>query len=71
MNRNICSTNAVGFSSGLEHAMRADRRPRRLLQSSADELGLALELTVLPLWLLPIAGLFNCFLKEVWDMRYT
>lgn len=47
------------------------RTPRQLLQLAADELGLALKLTVMPLCLLPFAGLFDRFLKEVWDVRYT
>ena len=47
------------------------RTPRQLLQLGADTLGMPLKLTTLPLWLLPVAGLFSRFLKEVWDVRYT
>lgn len=45
--------------------------PRKLLQTGADELGVPLKMTVLPLWILPLMGLFDRFLSEVWDVRYT
>jgi len=45
--------------------------PRKLLQMGADELGVPLKMTLLPLWMLPLGGLFDRFLKEVWDVRYT
>ncbi|MEO8684124.1 MAG: NAD-dependent epimerase/dehydratase family protein [Devosia sp.] len=47
------------------------RTPRDLLQMGADELGMPLKMLAMPLWLLPLAGLFDRFPKEVWDVRYT
>ena len=47
------------------------RTPRELLQMGAEELAVPLKMMALPLWLLPLAGLFDRFLKEVWDVRYT
>ncbi|SEP68528.1 Nucleoside-diphosphate-sugar epimerase [Devosia sp. YR412] len=45
--------------------------PRQLLQLGAVALNVPLKLTVLPLWTLPVVGLFSRFIKEVWDVRYT
>lgn len=47
------------------------RTPRQLLQMGADTMGIPLKMSVIPLWLLPLMGLFSRFLKEVWDVRYT
>lgn len=47
------------------------KTPRQLLEIGADALGLPLKLLAIPLWLLPVMGLFHRFLQEVWDVRYT
>jgi nucleoside-diphosphate-sugar epimerase len=45
--------------------------PRQILQIGAEATGLALHLRAIPLWTLPVLGLFDRFLKETWDVRYT
>jgi nucleoside-diphosphate-sugar epimerase len=45
--------------------------PRQLLQIGAEATGLRLRITAIPLWTLPVLGLFDRFLKETWDVRYT
>ena len=45
--------------------------PREILALGAQALGVKLKVTALPLWLLPILGLFSRFLKEVADVAFT
>ncbi|MGH6965856.1 MAG: NAD-dependent epimerase/dehydratase family protein [Phenylobacterium sp.] len=47
------------------------RTPREILQLGADAVGAKLRLMVIPLWLLPVAGLFARFMKEVADVSFT
>jgi nucleoside-diphosphate-sugar epimerase len=47
------------------------RTPRELLQIGADALGVKLRIRTIPLWLLPVMGIFAQFMKEVWDVRFT
>lgn len=47
------------------------RTPRQLLEMGAEALGVPLKMLAVPLWSLPLMGLFDRFLKEVWDVRYT
>jgi nucleoside-diphosphate-sugar epimerase len=47
------------------------RTPREILRLGAAAIGAPLKLTVLPLWLLPLLGLFSRFMKEVADVGFT
>jgi nucleoside-diphosphate-sugar epimerase len=47
------------------------RTPRELLKMGAKATGAPLRISAIPLWLLPLAGVFSRFLKEVWDVRFT
>ncbi len=47
------------------------RTPREILHLGASAIGVELRISVLPLWLLPLFGLFVRFLKEVADVRFT
>jgi nucleoside-diphosphate-sugar epimerase len=47
------------------------RTPREILQLGADALGLPLKMLAIPLWLLPLAGVFSRFMKEVADVGFT
>ena len=47
------------------------RTPREILQLAADAIGVRLSLIAIPLWLLPLAGLFVRFMKEVVDVGFT
>jgi hypothetical protein len=47
------------------------RTPREILQIGADAIGVPLKMLAVPLWLLPLAGLFSRFMKEVADVGFT
>jgi nucleoside-diphosphate-sugar epimerase len=47
------------------------RTPREILQIGADALGVKLRVRAVPLWLLPLMGLFVPFMREVRDVRFT
>jgi len=47
------------------------RTPREILQLGADAIGVPLRLTVIPLRLLPLLGLFSRMMKEVADVGFT
>jgi nucleoside-diphosphate-sugar epimerase len=47
------------------------RTPRQILRLGAQALGVKLRITAIPLWLLPILGLFVPFMREVDDVRFT
>jgi nucleoside-diphosphate-sugar epimerase len=47
------------------------RTPREILQLGADAIGLPLKMIAVPLWLLPLAGMFSRFMKEVADVVFT
>jgi nucleoside-diphosphate-sugar epimerase len=47
------------------------RTPRDILRLGADASGLPLKMMVVPLWLLPLAGVFSRFMKEVADVGFT
>ena len=47
------------------------RTPREILQLGADAIEVPLTMTSIPLWLLPLAGLFVRFMKEVADVGFT
>jgi nucleoside-diphosphate-sugar epimerase len=47
------------------------RTPRQLLQLAAAAIGVRLKIMAVPLWLLPVAGLFARFMKEVVDVGFT
>jgi nucleoside-diphosphate-sugar epimerase len=47
------------------------RTPREILQLGADAVGIRLRVRAVPLWTLPVLGLFTRFLKEVADVRFT
>lgn len=49
----------------------ATRTPRQILQIGADAVKLPLKLQVLPLWSLPLLGVFSRFMREVADVRFT
>ena len=47
------------------------RTPREILQIGADAIGARLKVSAIPLWILPFAGLFMRFMKEVDDVKFT
>lgn len=47
------------------------RTPREILQLGADAIKAPLKIAAIPLWLLPLFGLFSRFLKEVVDVGFT
>ncbi len=47
------------------------RTPRNILQLGADAIGVPLRVTTVPLWLLPLFGLFSRLMKEVADVGFT
>jgi nucleoside-diphosphate-sugar epimerase len=47
------------------------RTPRQILRLGAQALGVKPKITAIPLWLLPILGLFVPFMREVDDVRFT
>ena len=47
------------------------RTPREILQLGADAIGIPLRLLAIPLWLLPLLGLFSRMVKEVADVGFT
>jgi nucleoside-diphosphate-sugar epimerase len=47
------------------------RTPRQILKLGAEAIGTPLKLLAIPLWLLPICGLFMRFMKEVADVGFT
>lgn len=47
------------------------RTPREILKLGADAIDLPLRVVAVPLWLLPLAGLFSRFMKEVADVGFT
>lgn len=47
------------------------RTPREILRLGADAIGVKPRLRAIPLWTLPVLGLFNRFLKEVADVGFT
>jgi hypothetical protein len=47
------------------------RTPREILQLGADALRVKLRIRAIPLWLLPLLGLFSRFLREVADVSFT
>ena len=47
------------------------RTPREILKLGADAVGLPLKIVAVPLWLLPLLGLFSRFMKEVVDVGFT
>lgn len=47
------------------------RTPRDILQLGADAIGVPLKVTAVPLWLLPLLGLFSRLMKEVADVGFT
>lgn len=47
------------------------RTPREILRLGAAGLGVKLKITVVPLWLLPVLGIWARFMKEVADVGFT
>ena len=47
------------------------RTPREILQIGADAIGVPLKVTAVPLWLLPLLGLFSRLMREVADVGFT
>lgn len=47
------------------------RTPREILQLGADAIEVPLKVMAIPLWLLPLFGLFSRFMKEVVDVGFT
>jgi len=47
------------------------RTPREILQLGANAIGASLKIRAVPLWLLPLFGLFSRFMKEVADVGFT
>ena len=47
------------------------RTPREILKLGADAIGVPLKIIAVPLWLLPLLGLFSRFMKEVIDVGFT
>ncbi|HEY2179940.1 MAG TPA: NAD-dependent epimerase/dehydratase family protein [Caulobacteraceae bacterium] len=47
------------------------RTPRQLLALAAAAIDVKLKIIAIPLWLLPLAGLFARFMKEVADVGFT
>ena len=47
------------------------RTPREILKLGADAIGVRLKIVSIPLWLLPGAGVFSRFMKEVADVGFT
>jgi nucleoside-diphosphate-sugar epimerase len=47
------------------------RTPRDILRLGADAIGSPLKMRVVPLWLLPLVGIFSRFMKEVADVSFT
>ncbi len=47
------------------------RTPREILQLGADAIGVPLRVTAVPLWLLPLLGLFSRLMREVADVGFT
>ena len=49
----------------------ATRTPREILQIGADDIDAPLKVMAIPLWSLPLLGIFIRFMKEVADVRFT
>jgi nucleoside-diphosphate-sugar epimerase len=49
----------------------ATRTPREILQIGADALQMPLKIQAVPLWSLPVLGVFSRFMKEVADVGFT
>lgn len=47
------------------------RTPRQILEMGAQALGVKLRMWVVPLWVLPVAGIFARFMREVADVGFT
>lgn len=47
------------------------RTPRAILRLGADAIGMPLKMTAVPLWLLPVFGVFSRLMKEVADVGFT
>lgn len=47
------------------------RTPREILRLGADAIDATLKVRSIPLWTLPLLGLFSPFLREVAEMRFT
>ncbi|MEO8729254.1 MAG: NAD-dependent epimerase/dehydratase family protein [Rhodoferax sp.] len=47
------------------------RTPRDILRLGADAIGVPLKVMAIPLWLLPLMGIFIRFMKEVVDVGFT
>jgi nucleoside-diphosphate-sugar epimerase len=47
------------------------RTPRELVQLAASAIGVKPKILVIPFWLLPVAGLFSRFMKEVVEVGFT
>lgn len=44
--------------------------PRQILAIGAAALGVKLKVSALPIWMLPVMGVFAPFLRELWEMRF-
>ena len=47
------------------------RTPREILRLGATALGVKLRITAVPLWILPVLGIWSRFMKEVVDVGFT
>ena len=47
------------------------RTPRQILQLGADALRMKMKLRAIPLWLLPLLGVFSTQMREIAEMRFT
>lgn len=47
------------------------RTPREILKLGADAIGVPLRIMSIPLWSMPVLGLFSRFMKEVVDVGFT
>ncbi|RTL73204.1 MAG: NAD-dependent epimerase/dehydratase family protein [Hyphomicrobiales bacterium] len=45
--------------------------PRRILELGAAAIGRKLRIRSLPVWVLPVAGVFSGFMREIAEMRFT
>jgi nucleoside-diphosphate-sugar epimerase len=44
--------------------------PRQILGIGAPAFGVRLKVSALPMWMLPVLGMFAPFLREMWEMRF-
>ena len=47
------------------------RTPRQILQLGADAISVPMRMAVVALWLLPVFGLFQRFMTEIADVKFT